>query len=206
MDLNQPVSLGSIGVAKKTSYPTKRTINLVQVEGTRIGRGSQIGLFLVLLALVGLFAKFAVVDPLADGMSSSAQLEAAETQLEQLKEENANYAQLNEQYSRYVVTGMTDDEQSLTSRSTILNLLEEQVMGVGYPASVKVVGNTATVTSLGANLDQVSQLVETLNDDSRVAYVTVSTAQGETDASTSATIQITFKGALDAGGDGEGGQ
>lgn len=205
MDLKQPISLASIGAGKKKiSYPTKTVINLVDVGGARIGHTSQIGLFLVLLVLVGLFAKFAVIDPLASGMNSSAQLAAAETQLAQLKEENANYAELNEQYARYVVTGLTDDEQNLTIRGTILDLIETQVMSVGYLASVKVVGNTATVTSLGADLNQVSQLVETLKDDNRVAYVTVSTAQGETDASTSATIQIAFKGALDASSDGEG--
>ena len=38
--------------------------------------------------------------------------------------------------------------------------------------------------------------------DQRVAHVTVSTAQGENDSSTSATIQIVFAGPLDVEGDG----
>ena len=45
-------------------------------------------------------------------------------------------------------------------------------------------------------------LVESLESDQRVAHVTVSTAQGETDSSTSATIQIVFAGPLDVEGDG----
>ena len=62
--------------------------------------------------------------------------------------------------------------------------------------------NTATVTCLGADLNEVSALVESLESDQRVAHVTVSTAQGENDSSTSATIQIVFAGPLDVEGDG----
>ena len=44
--------------------------------------------------------------------------------------------------------------------------------------------------------------MESLESDQRVAHVTVSTAQGENDSSTSATIQIVFAGPLDVEGDG----
>ena len=45
-------------------------------------------------------------------------------------------------------------------------------------------------------------ILESLESDQRVAHVTVSTAQGENDSSTSATIQIVFAGPLDVEGDG----
>lgn len=198
MDLKQPLSFSSMKSTQKATYPTKTTINMMRAQESRFSRATQIALFAVLLVLVGLFAKFAVIDPLAGSMGSSAQVVAAEEQLDQLKAENAHYAEVNEEYSRYVVTGLTEDERNLVDRGTVLNLLESKVMGVGFPSSIKVVGNAATVTSLGVNLDEVARLVEDLKNDDRVAYVTVSTAQGETDASTSATIQISFKGALDA--------
>lgn len=196
--MKRSFSLSSFGSGSRGSaYPTKETINLVDIDSTGARWVTQIALFLVLLALVGIFTKFAVIDPLAVGMKSSADLVQAETELAQLKADNADYAEVNKQYARYVVTGLTDEERSLTDRDTMLDLLETTVMNVGYPASLKVVGNTATVTLLGVDLDQVSQLVVLLREDSRVAYVTVSTAQGETDVSTSATIVITFRDALD---------
>ena len=74
-------------------------------------------------------------------------------------------------------------------------------MDVGYLSSLRVLGNTATVTCLGADLNQISALVENLETDKRVSHVTVSTAQGENDSSTSATIQIVFKGANDTEND-----
>lgn len=198
MDLKQPISFGSGGKsAKKPLYPTKTSINLVDVEATRGNLAVQLALFLVVLVLIGIFAKFAVVDPLAESMGSSAEVAAAQAQLAALEEENANYAELNERYARYVVTGLTEDEQVLIDRDTVIDLLEQKVMGVGHVSSLKVSGNVAVATSLGADLNQVSKLVEDLETDERVAHVTVSTAQGENDSGTSATIQITFKGTLD---------
>ena len=108
---------------------------------------------------------------------------------------------MNAQYDRYVVPGLTAEEQDLTDRDTVLDLLQQKVMDVGYLSSLRVVGNTATVTCLGADLNQISTLVENLETDKRVSHVTVSTAQGENDSSTSATIQIVFKGANDTEND-----
>ena len=50
-----------------------------------------------------------------------------------------------------------------------------------------------------------SSLVESLEADGRVSHVTVSTAQSDTDVTASATIQITFVGALDGGDGADGG-
>ena len=119
-----------------------------------------------------------------------------------LAAENADYAELNAQYDRYVVPGLSEEEQNLVDRDVVLNLLQQKVMGVGHLSSLRMEKNTATVTCLGADLNEVSALVESLESDQRVAHVTVSTAQGENDSSTSATIQIVFAGPLDVEGDG----
>lgn len=201
MDLKQPISPSSLGSrSRDVVYPTKDTINLVGVDSTRARKATEVGLFLVVLVLIGIFAKFAVVDPLAGGMRSSADLSQAEAQLAQLTSDNADYAEVNREYAQYVVTGLTDEERNLADRDGMLDLLETTVMTAGYPSSVKIVDNTATVSLLGVDLDQVSRLVLSLNDNDRVAYVTVSTARGETDAGNSATVVITFKGALDDAG------
>lgn len=208
MDMKQEVSLGSFKRSKAPIYPTKTTINLVDTEKSRGNLAVQLALFAIALVLVGIFAKFAVVDPLANSMASSNDVAAAQARLDVLTTENADYAELNAQYDRYVVPGLSDDERSLTDRDTVLDLLQQKVMQVGHLSSLRVVGNTATATCLGADLTQVSALVEDLEGDSRVSHVTVSTAQGENDSSTSATIKIVFKGAVDAetgnGTEGEG--
>ena len=201
MNLKQDVSLGSLKRGKTPTYPTKTSINLVDTEKTRGNLMVQLALFVIALVLIGIFAKFAVVDPLASSMASSNDVAAAQARLDALTAENADYAELNAQYDRYVVPGLTSEEQDLTDRDTVLDLLQQKVMDVGYLSSLRVVGNTATVTCLGADLNQISALVENLETDKRVSHVTVSTAQGENDSSTSATIQIVFKGANDTEND-----
>lgn len=201
MNLKQDVSLGSLKRGKTPTYPTKTSINLVDTERTRGNLMVQLALFVIALVLIGIFAKFAVVDPLASSMASSNDVAAAQARLDALTAENADYAELNAQYDRYVVPGLTAEEQDLTDRDTVLDLLQQKVMDVGYLSSLRVVGNTATVTCLGADLNQISTLVENLETDKRVSHVTVSTAQGENDSSTSATIQIVFKGANDTEND-----
>lgn len=201
MDLKQPITLGAGSKkTKKVAYPTKTSINLVDTGETRSNLATQLALFVIVLALIGVFAKFAVVDPLAEGMDSSAQVAEAQARLTALQEENANYAELNERYARYVVTGLTESEENLVDRDTVIDLLEGKVMRVGYLSSLKVSNNVAVATCLGADLNEVSKLVQDLETDERVAHVTVSTAQGENDSGTSATIQVTFKGALDVAG------
>lgn len=201
MNLKQDVSLGSLKRGKTPTYPTKTSINLVDTERTRGNLMVQLALFVIALVLIGIFAKFAVVDPLASSMASSNDVAAAQARLDALTAENADYAELNAQYDRYVVPGLTSEEQDLTDRDTVLDLLQQKVMDVGYLSSLRVMGNTATVTCLGADLNQISTLVENLETDKRVSHVTVSTAQGENDSSTSATIQSVFKGANDTEND-----
>lgn len=198
MDLHQPLSLKN-AAGKRGLYPTKTSINLVSADAAHGNVLTQVALFAIAMVLIGIFAKFAVIDPLAGSLDSSAQVDAAQGQLAALKAENANFAEVNKQYERYVATGLTEEEQNLADRDGIINLLETKVMGVGYLSSLDVARNTATVTCLGASLDEVSNLVESLEADGRVSHVTVSTAQSDTDVTASATIQITFVGALDGG-------
>lgn len=208
MDLKQEVSLGSLKRGKAPAYPAKTSINLVDTEQARGNLVVQLSLFAIALVLIGIFAKFAVVDPLASSMESGNEVSAAQARLDALIAENADYEELNAQYDRYVVPGLSEQEQNLVDRDTVLDLLQQKVMNVGYLDSLRVVSNTVTATCLGVDLSRVSSLVESLESDERVAHVTVSTAQGENDSGTSATIQIVFKGPLEteaeASAEGEG--
>lgn len=208
MDLKQEVSLGSLKRGKAPAYPTKTSINLVDTEQARGNLVVQLALFAIALVLIGIFAKFAVVNPLASSMESGNEVSAAQVRLDALIAENADYEELNAQYDRYVVPGLSEQEQNLVDRDTVLDLLQQKVMNVGYLDSLRVVSNTVTATCLGVDLSRVSSLVESLESDERVAHVTVSTAQGENDSGTSATIQIVFKGPLEteaeASAEGEG--
>ena len=205
MDLQKEISLGGKNKGKKIAYPTKTSINLMKAEVTRGNTAANIGLFLIFLVLLALFAKFAVVDPLSSGIRSSQELEAAEAELSALTAENQSYTELAEQYARYVVTGLTDEERNLADRDELIDLLSSTVLGATHLSSIKVVGNAVTVTCIGVGLQDVSGIVQELEQDSRVEYVTVSTAQEKDNVASSATFQIELKGALSADAAGSGG-
>lgn len=193
MDLQKNISLGG---SKKNEYPTKTEINLIKAEVTRGNNIAATLLFLVFLALLAMFVKFAVVDPLAAGANSSRQVADARAHLAELKAENESYTELAKEYSKYVVTGLTEDEANLADRNELIDLLSDTVMGAAHLSSVKVSGNSVVVTCVGVGLRDISDLVQTLEQDDRVAYVTVSTAQEKEEASSSATVQIELRGSL----------
>ncbi|WP_180995317.1 hypothetical protein [Raoultibacter timonensis] len=196
MDLQKEISFKG---AKKVDYPVKTDINLMKVEVARGNTVVNVLLFLVFLVLLALFVKFAVLDPLSAGSQSNQQLANARAQLDALTAENESYTELSQEYSKYVVTGLTEEEMDLSDRNELIDLLSDTVMRATYLSSVKVVGNSVAVTCVGVGLQDVSGLVQELEQDERVAYVTVSTAQEKDEAASSATIQIVLRGSLAAG-------
>lgn len=199
MNLNDSVTLKS----KKVEYPSKTTINLMSANEVRGDTRSNALLFLVFIVLLAIFVKFAVIDPLSVSRQSTEELDAAKAELVALETENQSYTELSDQYSRYVVTGLTDEETGRADRDELIDLLQTKVLGATYISSVKVAGNSVTVACVGANLESISGLVKNLEQDSRVAYVTVSTAVGREDTASTATIQIELKSpsAATEGGD-----
>ena len=196
MDLQKEISFKG---AKKVDYPVKTDINLMKAEVARGNTVVNVLLFLVFLVLLALFVKFAVLDPLSAGSQSNQQLANARAQLDALTAENESYTELSQEYSKYVVTGLTEEEMDLSDRNELIDLLSDTVMRATYLSSVKVVGNSVAVTCVGVGLQDVSGLVQELEQDERVAYVTVSTAQEKDEAASSATIQIVLRGSLAAG-------
>ncbi|MEG2982679.1 MAG: hypothetical protein RR794_03365 [Raoultibacter sp.] len=191
MDMKKNISLGS----KKPVYPTKRTVNLIEQATPKVNRTVEILLFVAVLIAIAIFAKFLVADPLASAAQSTAQLQEAQAQLGQLKEEAADFSQVSAEHERYVVVGKTDAEQNLADRNQLFDLLGTKIAGAAHLQSVKVSGNTVTLTCLGLALPEVSRLVESLENDERVAYVTVSTTEASDKSQSSATIQMVLRGA-----------
>lgn len=181
--------------SKKDAYPTKTHINLIQGEAKRVSTLTEVLLFILLVVLIGIFAKFAVVDPLSSGMESSRQVSNLQAQLHELQAANASKEGLVQEYSKYVVKGLTAEEQARTNRNDIIELLRSKVMSFGSLSSLKVSDNEVLATCADISLNEVSSLVQGLENDDRVSYVTVSTAQGTEAKGTSATISITMKSA-----------
>ncbi len=200
VDLKKEISLDFLkgGQSGKDDYPTKTHINLVSPEAVRKSTTVEIALFVVFLVLFAIFVKFAIFDPIMGATASADRVAHAETQLQQLKASNGNYAELSEEYAHLVIPDLTDEERNLVDRDAVLDLLRTKVMGTANLSSVKVVGNTINATCIGVQLQDISTMVHNLESDPRVSHVTVSTAQSKDGHNATATIEIVMKGALDA--------
>ena len=191
MDMKKEISFRG-----KATYPTKKYVNLVKQETSRRNTILELALFAVFLVLLLVAAKFAVVDLLMSGMNSSTELTQAKAQLAELEAANANYSEITDKFSRYVIANPTEAEQNLVNRDILLDLMKTKVMSATNLTSLKVTGNTITIVCVSIGLQEVAVLVESLEGDERVAHVTVSTAQAKDGSPSSATIEVSLKGAL----------
>lgn len=180
---------------KKEAYPVKQSINLVRAGQSLTSRYNNVFLAVLLAILVVIFVKFAVADPVLASAQNANQISSAQSELNQLKTSNAGRSATSEEYAHYVVPNLTADETSLTPRDDIVALLKDKVVGIGSISSLKVTGNTVTVTCVNVGLQDLSSLVKNLESDQRVSYVTVSTAQASEGKASSATVVITMKDA-----------
>lgn len=194
MDMSKELSFGD----KKQVYPVKKRINLAKSEVSKRTTMLEVGLFVVFAILLGIGAKFAVIDPLMDARLSSHEVMQAQKQLDDLLAANSDYSELTDTYSRYVVSNMTEQEQRLVSRDDLLDLLKTKVLGTTYLSSVKVTDNSLVINCAGVGLQEVAGLVQSLETDTRVAHVTVSTAQSNEGKSSSATIEVLMKASLES--------
>lgn len=178
---------------KAPVYPSKTDINLIKTEATKGNSLTALLLFFIFLIFLAFFTKFAVVDPLASSMNSSEEVNVARAELATLVLGNETYTELTERYAQYIVTELSEEEVSLASRNDVIDLLESKIMGFANLSSIIVDGNKVSVVCVGVDLQTVSGLVQSIEQDERVSYVTVSTAQERDGKASSATIDITMK-------------
>ena len=147
---------------QKTVYPSKATINLAVREKSKWRPGRVVPMFAALLAAAVLFGKFAVADRLARVSRAQQALAAVQSQVDALTERTAGFADLQEEYGRYSVGWMTDEEKAAVDRIDILDLMEGELMAAGTVRQFTVSGNTLSVDLSGLTLEDTSRVVQRL--------------------------------------------
>ena len=153
--------------------------NLAQKEKSQFRPQLMIPLLLAVLALVGLFAKFAVYDryqKLNDAQGRLSQLKSEEAAL---LSSMADYDDVQQEYNKYSVGWMTDDEKALVFKSDMLKLMEEELAPGGRITEIASSGNVLTCKIAGITLDETSSIVNKLYERGDVLNVAVSSAQSE---------------------------
>lgn len=181
--------------SKNPVYPTKQTINLVTCNENTRNSTRSIVVFAIALIAIALFTKFGIVDVMSAASTSTGNLAAAQTQLNKLEESNANYAQLQNTYSEYAINGLSDEEKSLADRAAIFSLLQNSVASSANLQSVSISRNTVKLQFSNTSLDDLSHVVSSIETNSIVSNVSVSTAKTDKNDDVVSTVVITLKAA-----------
>lgn len=181
--------------SKKPVYPTKTTINLAVDDKNEASLVRNLVLFAVALVLIALFAKFAVIDVMGAASAASGKVAAAQSQLSALEASNADYEELQQKYADFMVNSLSDEEKALADRGAILDLLKGTVANIAELQSVNVTGNTVMLQFANSSLQDVSQVVASLEGSDLVASVSMSTAKTDRNDEVVSTITVTLVGA-----------
>ena len=166
---------------KKTgavTVPAKKTMNFIRPRGGFEPKRIIPGVILVLV-LGALFAKFAILDPLARKEEAGSELVRKQAQLEALTDRLAGYEELEKQYGRYSCGWMNEQEVSLVSRMDMLELVEEKIAPVAVIEDMAVNSNVLTMHIHGITLEQAGALVKSLEQSPLVISASVNEADAD---------------------------
>ena len=191
MNLNKEISFGK----NKNSLPSKTSINFIVDNQTKINRISII-LFVIFMILLGIFTKFAIMDPLAQVARAEREYHEAEKKLDVYRNELTNYAEVAAEYNEKIGSFLTNDERSYLDRTEILDMIKEDIFSHVDVRSIGISGNVVRVSTATTTMDNISQIVQILLNDSRIAYVTPKTTKVDVDAKENVTadFEIGYRG------------
>ena len=192
-----------ITLGKKAKYPTKKSMNFIRNEVAVQNRHAIEG-FLVFLVLLAVFVRFAVLLPIQKVNEKQADYANKEQTLQELKQESANYKDVQKAYDEKIGSFLTDDERLCLDRPDLLNMIEEDVFPSVSVQSISVSGNQITLVTGTTTLDVVSHVLGILQKDPRNSYATVTTAAASDQDTVHVIANYTIRFANEADGTGKG--
>ena len=171
--------------------PTKKTMNFSH-HVSSFDLRKMMPAIIVIVIVIGLFAKFGIIDQLSKKTSAFAELSDIQTQQDVLNAKLKDYPELEKQYGRYSYGWMNEDEVSLVDRMEVYKLIESKVMDAAVIENFAVNGNVITMNMRGITLKEASAVVKDLESSDMVdsAYVYSAEAENAEQAQMFMTINI----------------
>lgn len=185
----------ALTAGKKQTFPSKTTLNLVIKE-----RPSNYSKRLVIYTVLGVlvlaaFAKFAVIDRIADASNAWAETNREVSRYEQLIQDNAEYTAVRAEYEKYFTS--IDSDVTYADCMDVISLIESRLMNAANVQSLAVSDNTLTAVLTGITLEDASVIVNSLYENELVDSVTLGTAgTAPGGSSVSITIRLAAKGGV----------
>ena len=159
-------------------YPSKKTMNFVHHQ-SGINLKKLIPALVLVLIIGALFAKFAILDPLAKRDVALGELTDKQTQLALINGKLTGYEELVQQYGRYSYGWMNETEVNMVSRMDVLQLVEQEISTKAIIDNMAVNNNVLTLNIHGITLEQASTMVRSLEERGLVESAAVYNAVAE---------------------------
>ena len=159
-------------------YPIKKTMNFVHHQ-SGINLKKLIPALVLVLIIGALFAKFAILDPLAKRDVALGELTDKQTQLALINGKLTGYEELAQQYGRYSYGWMNETEVNMVSRMDVLQLVEQEIATKAIIDNMAVNNNVLTLNIHGITLEQASTMVRSLEERGLVESAAVYNAVAE---------------------------
>lgn len=174
------IKLKNINPIKKNAvqYPSKKTMNFVHHQ-SGINLKKLIPVLVLVLIIGALFAKFAILDPLAKRDVALGELTDKQTQLALINGKLTGYEELAQQYGRYSYGWMNETEVNMVSRMDVLQLVEQEISTKAIIDNMAVNNNVLTLNIHGITLEQASTMVRSLEERGLVESAAVYNAVAE---------------------------
>jgi hypothetical protein len=174
------IKIKNINPIKKNAvqYPSKKTMNFVHHQ-SGINVKKLIPALVLVLVIGALFAKFAILDPLAKRDVALGELTDKQTQLALINGKLTGYEELAQQYGRYSYGWMNETEVNMVSRMDVLQLVEQEIATKAIIDNMAVNNNVLTLNIHGITLEQASTMVRSLEERGLVESAAVYNAVAE---------------------------
>ncbi|NLJ69874.1 MAG: hypothetical protein GX328_00220 [Clostridiaceae bacterium] len=165
---------------KHSKLPSKKTMNLYQVEITDNSWQRVIPYAILIIVIAVVFVKFGVVERIFQLNQLSKQVSEDQLMLDELNKAIEGYDELKTEYMRYTDDYMQGEEGTLVDRMSIIGLIADNVSNIGEVKSYSIVDNTVSLEVIVNTLDDVRVIGKQLETVDWVGNITVNTATKNT--------------------------
>ncbi len=171
-------------------YPTKRVLNLCMKEKSNMPPEAFLGILAAIIVVVLLLEFFGVYRPYRSLELAQADLNAAQSHLQQTYDSMSDYDDIHDEYYQY---NFNEFDRTLADRLDVLDLLKRELFDKAKINTLNVSANTINLNMTGVKLkEQLPDIQESLLADPFVATVFSSSQSSQNDT---ATLVITLKSA-----------
>ena len=161
---------------KTLKLPSKKTMNLYQVEITDNSWQRVMPYALLIIVFVVAFTKFGVFQRVSQLDELKGQVSKAQSQLDELNKSLEDYDDVKSEYVRYSNHYMLEEEGKLVDRTSIIALIGDKVSNIGEVKSYAIADNTVSLEVIVGKLDDVRMIRKQLEAVDWVGNITVNTA------------------------------